>query len=76
MWVKDFSDDKLLRYPPFIGKNDDEVISKVKKGIYEFDEDEEWGTISTEAKDLIKKCIILDPSKRISARLAFDDLWV
>lgn len=44
------------------------MIGKVKKGIFEFDEDEEWGTISTEAKDLIKKLIVIDPVKRITAK--------
>lgn len=35
--------------------------------------DEEWGNISTEAKDLIKKMLRRNPKNRISAKEALQD---
>jgi calcium-dependent protein kinase len=66
----------LYSYPPFIGKNDEEIVAKVKKGIYEFDDEEEWGTVSNEAKELIKKLLVFDPAKRLAANQAFLDPWI
>lgn len=43
----------LCGYPPFNGENDEEILEKIKKGNFRFPE-EEWGSISDEAKDLIK----------------------
>ena len=52
------------------------MVAKVKKGAFEFNEDEEWCTISAEAKDLIKKLVVTDPAKRISAKQALQDPWI
>jgi len=57
----------LCGYPPFNGRNEKEILKRVETGIFSFDP-EEWANISTEAKTLINKMLILDPSKRISAQ--------
>ena len=53
----------LCGYPPFNGDTDIEIIQNVQKGKFIFPE-EEWGIISKEAKDLIKKMLTYEPSKR------------
>lgn len=47
----------------------DEIKNCVKKLKVNF-EDESWDIISDEAKDLVKKMLILDPKKRITAEKA------
>jgi calcium-dependent protein kinase len=52
--------------PPFEGKDDKEILKKVKKGeIYV--NTIEWRKRSKECIDLIKKMMNKDPEKRISA---------
>ena len=65
---------------PFNGQTEDEVSKKILSGKFSFNS-EEFNGISEEAKDLIKKCFILDPNKRINVLDAlnhpfFDDLKV
>lgn len=56
----------LSGYPPFASEDDSETIELIHKGEIEFD-DEAWGTISDEAKDLISQ--MLQPeSDRLSAK--------
>lgn len=37
---------------------------------------EEWSKISDDAKNLIRKMLTKDPTKRISASEAFNDPWI
>ena len=64
----------LCGYPPFNGDTDVEIIQNVQKGKFIFPE-EEWGIISSEAKDLIKKMLTYEPSKRISAKEVLLHPW-
>ena len=57
---------------PFNGKDDKEVIKKKKKGKYSFPDDFIEKS-SNELRELIAKCLTLDPSKRISAKDALND---
>lgn len=59
----------LCGYPPFGGKNEEEIVARVKKGKYDFDPDD-WSKVSNEAKDLIKKLLEYNPKKRITAEEA------
>lgn len=60
--------------PPFNGKDDNEIMKKVAAGKYEFKADK-WKNVSSEAKSLIKKMLVLDTDERISAKDALDDEW-
>jgi len=60
--------------PPFPGKDDKDILRKVKVGKYNFD-DAVWLNVSEDAKRFIKKMMELDPSKRYSAQDALDDGW-
>ena len=51
---------------PFRGKNEEEISKKILNGKYEFDSII-FKSISNEAKDLIKKCLIYNKNERISA---------
>ena len=57
---------------PFNGKDDKEIIKKIKKGKYSFPDDFIEKS-SNELRELIAKCLTLDPSKRISAKDALND---
>jgi len=65
----------LCGYPPFGGANDKEILNKVKIGKYRFDEDD-WGKISDDAKNLIRKMLTFNPADRINARQALNDKWI
>ena len=64
----------LCGYPPFNGDTDVEIMQNVQRGKFVFPE-EEWGVISKEAKDLIKKMLAYDPAKRISAKQVLLHPW-
>jgi len=65
----------LCGYPPFGGASDNEILQKVKKAKFRFDE-EDWSKISEDAKDLIRKMLVKDPSERISAAEALKHPWM
>ena len=64
----------LCGYPPFNGENDEEIFEAVLKGEFEFPE-EEWDSVSDDAKKLIKKMLTNNPQKRISALDSLKDSW-
>jgi calcium-dependent protein kinase len=55
--------------PPFGGRNDEEILARVKKGVFSFS-GHEWENVSKEAKDLISKMLTFDMNHRISAEEA------
>lgn len=64
----------LCGYPPFYGDTDNDILRRVKKGVFDF-KGKEWKNVSNEAKDLIKCCLTMDPNKRISASEALKHPW-
>jgi calcium-dependent protein kinase len=56
----------LCGYPPFIGRSDTEIIDSVKSGAYTF-KDADWGHISPNAIDLVRKMMCYDFNERITA---------
>lgn len=65
----------ICGYPPFNAKGDKEIMSRVKRGKYDYPP-EEWGNISQECKDFINRMLTLDPNKRYSAMQALKDPWL
>eukprot|EP01053_Blabericola_migrator_P011547 Blabericola_migrator_1__11546@NODE_68_length_15625_cov_137_110426_g61_i0_p4_GENE_NODE_68_length_15625_cov_137_110426_g61_i0NODE_68_length_15625_cov_137_110426_g61_i0_p4_ORF_typecomplete_len563_score127_98Pkinase/PF00069_25/5_1e83Pkinase_Tyr/PF07714_17/8_7e53EFhand_7/PF13499_6/7_6e03EFhand_7/PF13499_6/3_8e12EFhand_7/PF13499_6/7_1e16EFhand_1/PF00036_32/0_0015EFhand_1/PF00036_32/0_00016EFhand_1/PF00036_32/1_1e05EFhand_1/PF00036_32/8_5e08EFhand_6/PF13405_6/0_00032EFhand_6/PF13405_6/3_9EFhand_6/PF134 len=65
----------LCGYPPFGGASDQEILKRVEKGKFVFDP-AEWGTISSDVKDLIKQMLEYDPARRISAEEALRHKWI
>lgn len=60
---------------PFTGLNDRQVLQKAKKGEYRLT-GRIWEPVSTEAKDLIRRLLVLGPEKRCSAQEALDCDWL
>ena len=64
----------LCGSPPFYSENSSEVFSLIKRGVVTF-EQRQWATISSEAKDLIKKLLTVDVSIRIKSCEAQKHPW-
>lgn len=62
-------------YPPFIEQNQRTLFRKIRKGQYEFHE-EYWGQVSEDAKDLIRKLLVVDPSNRYTSKDALANKWI
>lgn len=65
----------LCGYPPFYGDTDPEIFASVRAGRYDFDSPE-WTSVSNEAKDLISKLLLVEPSKRLTAQEALRHPWL
>lgn len=65
----------LCGFPPFPGNNDEEILKRVKLGKYSFAH-ESWRNVSVEAKGLIKKMLVMEPSKRATALDCLADTWI
>lgn len=64
----------LAGYPPFDGKSDQEIISRIKS--YEYSTSQEpWSNISQDAKDLLSK-LLCQSKKRVSSRQALAEPWI
>jgi serine/threonine protein kinase len=59
---------------PFVGSDFDEIFSKIRGANFSL-EDEEFNNISDEAKDLIKKLIVVNQNDRLSADDAKNHIW-
>ena len=56
----------LCGQPPFVGDDEAEIFSKIKKGKFSFDRPEFSG-VSENCKKLIKRLLEINPKKRIKA---------
>ena len=63
----------LAGYPPFDGRNDEEILDKIKKMKPNFDNDV-WKTISIEAKEIVS-LLFTNSNDRISATEALNHKW-
>jgi len=65
----------LSGYPPFHGRNDKEVLAKVKKGSFDFP-GRDWRHISYDAKGLISDLLKFNPQNRCTAQKALNHNWI
>mmetsp|Transcript_39542 Transcript_39542/g.101085 ORF Transcript_39542/g.101085 Transcript_39542/m.101085 type:complete len:479 (-) Transcript_39542:266-1702(-) len=65
----------LSGVPPFWGNTEQEIFDSVLRGKPEFDSDP-WPKISEPAKNLVKKMLQPDPSKRITIKEVLKDPWL
>ena len=62
----------LVGFPPFWHRKQLVMLRNIMEGNYEFCSPE-WDDITDQPKDLIRKLLVVDPSKRISAKEALVD---
>jgi serine/threonine protein kinase len=62
-------------YYPFRGTSEGEVLKNVRYGQFKF-RDKYWKGISQDAKDLIKRMLVVDPNERITAEEALRSSWI
>lgn len=60
---------------PFPGDSNKEIIENVLKGEFHF-QHEPFNSVSDEAKDIIKKLLVKDVVKRLSAEEAYNHPWI
>jgi len=65
----------LCGFPPFLNQSYAKVIDLITKAEYEFPGNI-WADISEEAKDFIRKILIIDPRKRLTATEALQHTWI
>jgi serine/threonine-protein kinase CHEK2 len=66
----------LAGYPPFSDEDSKVSLEKqIRQGLYEF-HDEFWSSVSAEAKDVIKRLICVNPSKRASLGEILEHEWI
>ncbi|BFZ02148.1 hypothetical protein BsWGS_05187 [Bradybaena similaris] len=65
----------LCGYEPFYDENEMAMFKKILKGEYTF-ESPWWDDVSDNAKDLVRKLLVVDPKKRLTAGAALKHVWV
>lgn len=65
----------LSGFPPFHGKDNKEILRKVKIGEFAF-ETKYWGKVSEHAKNLIRGLMTFEPRKRLAAPDALQHPWI
>mmetsp|Transcript_17101 Transcript_17101/g.42421 ORF Transcript_17101/g.42421 Transcript_17101/m.42421 type:complete len:532 (-) Transcript_17101:353-1948(-) len=65
----------LCGYPPFHGDTDADTLKAVKKGSFTFLQ-QDWKNVTSDAMELITKCLKKDVHARFSARQALEHLWI
>lgn len=60
---------------PFYGASDEEVFKKIQSTSYDF-EDSCWSITSDDAKDLIRRILVLDASQRLTAEQVLQHQWI
>ncbi|KAI7847823.1 kinase-like domain-containing protein [Circinella umbellata] len=65
----------LCGYTPFERENNIDEMNAIMHADYSFDE-QFWSGISEESKDFVRRCLTIDPTKRITAHEALEHPWL
>lgn len=65
----------LCGFPPFYGETQKELFENIMGGKYDFPEPE-WTDVSEEAKNFIRKMLIVNSKERYTAEQALADPWL
>ena len=65
----------LCGHPPFQSKSNREILERSAKGQYSL-EGKEWEGVSELAKELVRKMLTVDPTKRITVAEALQHPWL
>lgn len=66
----------LVGYTPFDLATTDEKRAQVVAGVYRFEPEKYWDTISETAKDFIKHCLVVDHGVRPTAETVLGHKWL
>ena len=64
----------LVGYPPFNGENTKDIFIKIERQKLVLDP-ESWNSVSRTARDLVKRLLVKDPSKRLKISQALIHPW-
>ena len=64
----------LAGYQPFADASTPMLLAKIKHGYYNM-RHPVWREISSEAKDLVRHMLVVDPAKRLTARACLEHKW-
>lgn len=65
----------LCGYPPFESENEVDLKNEILSSEIKFDP-EDWGKVSDEAQDLVRKLLTIENSKRIKAEEIINHPWM
>jgi serine/threonine protein kinase len=65
----------LCGYPPFRDKVEKQLFLKIRSGVYEF-HPKYWDKISEEAKDLIRRLLVINPLERYTVEQTLSHPWI
>lgn len=65
----------LCGYPPFSEESNEVLYEKIKRGEYDFPE-QDWKQISQKAKDLVQKLLVVNSSQRYKAAEVMNHSWI
>jgi calcium/calmodulin-dependent protein kinase I len=65
----------LCGYPPFFDEDNLALFEKIKTGRYDFPSPV-WDQVSSEAKEIIRNLLIVDPSKRWTCDYLLKHPWI
>jgi len=65
----------LSGFPPFMGDQMQEVVEQIMTADYEFPSPY-WDNVTPEAKDFLKKLLVVEPTQRLSAEAALNHIWL
>jgi len=65
----------LCGFPPFYGETQKDLFENILKGNYDFP-DPEWSGVSDDAKNFIRKMLVVNSEKRYNAEQCLKDKWL
>lgn len=65
----------LVGFPPFWGETQKELFDHILHGSYDFPSPE-FDNVSDDAKDFIKKILVVDPDQRMTAEECLEHKWI
>ena len=65
----------LCGHPPFNGRSEAEIMSKIARGVFNF-AGKDWSGISREAKSLVQRMLTKDVGNRPTAQEIWNDPWI
>lgn len=65
----------LCGHPPFPSDNEPLMFERIKKAEYTFTS-HAWRRVSAQARDMVRKLLTVEPSRRLTASQALQHAWI